>query len=610
MTMVSKMTAKQRKMAFVRQEISEIFTWYERSVNYQLGEITREAQDIIERLETIEGIDKNAEAMEHDKKKLEEKMKEMEGIKTNVEACLRNLTPNGPRYQGSASKGKEKAAGDVELESKWPKMDTAEEEAAIKSKEDEFKGLREQLKLCMLCFSIFPMDADIQKRVLIYWWIGEGFVMAKEEKTSEEVGEDCFKELVDRDFIHPIYNRHRPNILRCKLHPSIHRMIIALSRKEEFFNLTESDMQSSSPSKARRACLMTKNKDGQLDEEYCLKLKEPTLLTLFNINVKHLKLNFGIKSMMKLKTLVVLQLGNWRGSTQDHMEVEEPNYIDHYIEIEEPQILDRLSALVHLRYLSLRGISKIKKLPSSIRSLRNLEILDLNGCQDLEELTEGIKWLEKLTHLDVSDCYMLEHMPKGLGSLSELTVLKGFVFCGSVSCDQCKMRELVRLEKLKKLSISIRSGADSWNIDLQDLIKIKALRSLAITWRKACLMNLKLPPGLVKLDLQCFPQFDQPSWLNLDELPSLEKLYIRGGKLAKLRLEGNGWKIKMLRFKFLKELELRTADVRESLPQLEYLEIYKCPKIEVNHQLDEDGVWVKEKLVSASYIIPPASLEQ
>ncbi|GMP72709.1 hypothetical protein CsSME_00030640 [Camellia sinensis var. sinensis] len=33
-----------------------------------------------------------------------------------------------------------------------------------------------ELKLCLLSFSVFPENVEIKKRVMLYWWIGEGFV--------------------------------------------------------------------------------------------------------------------------------------------------------------------------------------------------------------------------------------------------------------------------------------------------------------------------------------------------------------------------------------------------------------------------------------------------
>lgn len=55
-----------------------------------------------------------------------------------------------------------------------------------------------------------------------------------------------------------------------------------------------------------------------------------------------------------------------------------------------------------LRLLSLQGISRINKLPDSIRKLKNLSILDLKACHNLEALPDGIASLKKLLHFNIS----------------------------------------------------------------------------------------------------------------------------------------------------------------------------------------------------------------
>lgn len=43
---------------------------------------------------------------------------------------------------------------------------------------------RLDLKLCFLFLSVFPEEAVIKKRPLIYWWMGEGLITANEKKDS------------------------------------------------------------------------------------------------------------------------------------------------------------------------------------------------------------------------------------------------------------------------------------------------------------------------------------------------------------------------------------------------------------------------------------------
>lgn len=63
-----------------------------------------------------------------------------------------------------------------------------------------------------------------------------------------------------------------------------------------------------------------------------------------------------------------------------------------------------------LRVLRLGG-TKIKKLPSSITTLRNLDYLDLCDCRELVELPKDISTLEKLQVLNLKGCYKLVGIP-------------------------------------------------------------------------------------------------------------------------------------------------------------------------------------------------------
>ena len=157
-----------------------------------------------------------------------------------------------------------------------------------------------------------------------------------------------------------------------------------------------------------------------------------------------------------------------------------------------------------LRLLRLQGISRINELPDSIGKLTNLRILDLKAYHNLEALPEGIALLKKLSHLDISECYLLDSMPMGIAPLTELLVLKGFVvgnlesnidnshqglpwqflggMCFPQKRDSCTLKDLIKLKKLRKLSINTSIKAFPREEELEALEKLKALRKLAIAW--------------------------------------------------------------------------------------------------------------------------------
>ncbi|BFG25661.1 hypothetical protein CerSpe_119350 [Prunus speciosa] len=435
-------------------------------------------------------------------------------------------------------------------------------------------------RLCFLSFSIFPEESVIKKRPLIYWWIGEGFITATQDKTAEEVGEEIFGKLMKQRLIQPHGNVNLST--SCTVHPWIRCMLICLARDAQLFNF-DSDwprMPSCKASICRRACLVFDQNPTSPGEE--------DLFTVFNVNSNYL--SFKREWLSKLKKVVVLQLGRWQSSPTHHIEVDD-----------EGLFLKGIGAqhCLSFKYLSLRGISGITRIPSCIFNIISLEILDLRACHNLEKLPSDISSLRKLTHLDISECYLLEGMPKGIDKLSSLQVLKGFLITSKNN--SCTLGDLANLKKLKRLSIRIymmRMDAVIPDGEFGALEHFSSLRRLKISWTvtspelKAFIafrsLEFSFPPDLEKLDLQGIPLALVPEWLNPNKLKNLKKLYIRGGELDSLAHGETEytWKVEFLRLKYLEHFKLGSQKLEKEFPQLRYLEKIKC------HETEEDRLFL------------------
>ena len=171
--------------------------------------------------------------------------------------------------------------------------------------------------------------------------------------------------------------------------------------------------------------------------------------------------------------LEVLQLGRW-GNSDDET----------YMEVEALESLSAIGKLKNLRYLSLRGLSRLTELPMEVRRLRRLAILDARGCQNLVSVPSAtVQKLKGLTHLDLTECYMLEHIGRGVSALWELRVFKGFVFgVGKRRRDACRLQHLAKLKKLWKLNINVTTDANVDKDEMAQLRKLAGLLSLTVTW--------------------------------------------------------------------------------------------------------------------------------
>lgn len=106
----------------------------------------------------------------------------------------------------------------------------------FKEFEASYHELSMELKLCLLSFSIFPENAGIKKRVMIYWWMGEEFVpplkASNNNATVEQFANDYFKKLVAKGFVVPVHEKRRHGEYICKMDPFVRSMVIKLACQE------------------------------------------------------------------------------------------------------------------------------------------------------------------------------------------------------------------------------------------------------------------------------------------------------------------------------------------------------------------------------------------
>ncbi|XP_051128439.1 uncharacterized protein LOC127249584 [Andrographis paniculata] len=510
-----------------------------------------------------------------------------------------------------------------------------ENSVEFKDFEARYNYLPNKMKLCLLCFSIFPKDAIIKKRLMVQWWACERFANKKH-------GDDYFNKFMEMGFIEPVNKNKSSSVKECQMHP-FHRSALAiLAERAKFFNFDTNGEPTQNFQEVFQACLVG---DGiisydDLETVYNSKIKQPKNDDLDKVlkrilekvhlvfNVREAKLEIKGDWFSMMKNVNFIHLGNWRAT--DHVEVESTEF------------LEKVGNMDYLKFLSLQGVANVIFLPASISKFASLEFLDLRGCHNLESIPDEIGSLKSLTHLDMLGCALIDHMPKSLSHLENLEVLKGFVLSnGRSNSNSCTLDDLRRLKKLEKLCIY--AGLPLSDEHVKYLGNLKSLLKLTITWgatdaeisetsthiSSTLPSTLKklitcgatdaeisetstdtfptLPTTLKKLDLKCFPKSTTPKWLLCSNLSSLEKLYIRGGLFSDLGQyqdvdewypsawpdkKIDTWNVTHLRLKFLSKLELDWTQLHELFPHLQYLEQVDCPKLTFS-RCDANGVWKK-----------------
>uniref|UniRef100_A0A1J3GA35 Disease resistance RPP13-like protein 4 n=1 Tax=Noccaea caerulescens TaxID=107243 RepID=A0A1J3GA35_NOCCA len=607
-------------------------------------EVNKHIKPLAKLLKKVEEKSAKTQLTKGEKKDLEDINKKIFNL-----MCQVPLLPKKLKKRGESDAD----GGDLENDGKGieclPGIHANEEDlkrlAVFRQVREKFKGLvSNELKICLLSFAVFPENQEVNRTMLMYWWIGEGILPAQVK--PEDAVKDILEEFVKQKLIEPVEDKRKVEPNSYKMNPFVHSSLVLISEEIGLFDMYQKGKKPRMKhSDLKKVCLVEES--SSQPEAKAKKMPANDIETVFNVSERFP--DFAFKwfseepppakkkfnplskpafksplSKLTFKTLKVFYLGRWERTAKRH------------IEVENPELMKYLKHMRKLRFLSFQGISRIEILDDAVCKLHDLIILDLRACYNLEKLPEKIDSLEKLIYLDITDCYMIDRMPKRMSWLKNLEVLKGFVVSDATDDEKvCLLPELKHLEKLRKLSITINKGGKftvrQLFVDIEFFPKLEKLKvawgginehkieertSVARDFIKSMTMRSRidappeskekeivpkgLPVNLVKLDLQCFPLEVLPTWLQPSTLLTLEKLYIKGGvKLTgfeKLDPEKpTNCNVKVLRLKFLPRLKVEWRELRELyFPKLEFLDKYQCPQVSLC-PCDGKGIW-REKV--------------
>ncbi|KAG5531054.1 hypothetical protein RHGRI_025869 [Rhododendron griersonianum] len=323
------------------------------------------------------------------------------------------------------------------------------------------------------------------------------FVKAKDpknNKTMEEEGYECFRELLSRSF----FQRSNANNSLFVMHDLVHDL--AQYVMGDFCYSLEDGKPHGNFDKVRHFSYA--NRFGGFEmfkgimEAKCLR----TFLPLRHRNKK----GFGWLSK-KLLDEILSRLTRLRLLS-----------LSLYVIKELPHSIGNLK---HLRFLDLSD-TRIKELPESICTLYNLETLLLSDCHLLITLPAGIVKLILLRHLDLSGTNLKE-MPMHISRLKNLQQLTAFVVG---RCSGLGINELGEFHYLRgTISIlglqNVKSGNDALEAKMSEK---KYLEKLALKWdsitedsqnARDVLEKLEPHTNLEHLEIKNYGGTRFPTWL-------------------------------------------------------------------------------------------------
>ncbi|CAH8389432.1 unnamed protein product [Eruca vesicaria subsp. sativa] len=316
-------------------------------------------------------------------------------------------------------------------------------------------------KLCLLSFAVFPECKEVERTMLMYWWIGEGFIISQ---GSEETVTKILDEFSRMGLLEPVEDERKLKPSGYKMEPHVHAAVIKLADRMELFKLYSEKKLTMQRSEKNNVCLV-KRSSLQPEAKASKMPQIKDLNSVFNSSERYP--DFTFKWFPGMEALKVLYLGRWERTAKRH------------IEVESTEFLKDMKSLKNLRLASFQGISRIENLKELNCSLPKLVILDLRACYNLEGLPKDIGSLVSLIYLDVSECYMLDRMPKEISRLTALQVLKGFVISQSDDEKDCAVKYL---KNLRKLSITVNRYEFKVEDFMESLKDLQELESLKIAW--------------------------------------------------------------------------------------------------------------------------------
>ncbi|KAF7081517.1 hypothetical protein CFC21_099188 [Triticum aestivum] len=333
-------------------------------------------------------------------------------------------------------------------------------EGMIKILSLSYFDLPPHLKTCLLYLSIFPEDAIIQTKNLIWRWIAEGFVHKDGKHTAFELGERYFNELINRNLIQVAHTNRFGKVKSCRVHDTILDFIISKSIEENFVSLVGvPSLTVGTQRKVRRLSL-------QVDDQG--KSVIPTCLVLSHVRSLNVFVqSFEIPSLDEFRRLRVLDFGGCMKLENHH--------------------LSNIGRLFQLRCLILRN-REITELPEVIGHLCCLEVLDIRRT-NVKELPATVVNLGKLVCLLMPDCVKI---PDGIAKMQALEVFNWVTVFKQTSN---LLHELGQLKNLRELVISLCIYSSHDDDTIRTLEVIKVIASAVQTLSRQNLRSLTINDG-------------------------------------------------------------------------------------------------------------------
>ncbi|CAL1386417.1 unnamed protein product [Linum trigynum] len=481
-----------------------------------------------------------------------------------------------------------------------------------------YDNLPSELKPCFVYCSLFPKDSNIEVKLLVQIWMGQGFINSNQSSSALfEVGVEYFKSLLSRFFFQEPESDRWGNVYQCKMHDLIHDVALEIA-SDEIMPLKASDSMEGSVSfdRLRHISFDFEGKSREAWKAPQALANVTKLRTFLPINTRF----YGIDGIEEHNCEMIF-------SNNTRLRV----LSLHGAKLE--SVPRSIHNLTHLRYLNLAH-NPMEVLPGEITILVNLKVLILDFCDNLKQLPRDIVKLTDLEFLSLVQCSSLKGLPLGIGGLARLRELSIFIVPAasyySHGAVPARISELEHLDNLsgKLKIINLELVKDEAEVKAASLFRKQHLQALTLKWSLprrvfagrdvGVLKALEPHNNLKELELVGYGGRSLPSWFStsLQNLVHLELCNI--GRLKYLEDDAGQFlpRLKYLCIRNCPRLVSwrSTTEIEMSqFPSLSHLEIEKCPKLVRLHHFSADIERVELRYVDRKLLdqfvasLPPPS---
>nr|UBY07485.1 NBS-LRR disease resistance protein [Dasypyrum villosum] len=331
-----------------------------------------------------------------------------------------------------------------------------------------YDKLDQCLQRCFLYCSLYPKGYRYTIRELVHLWIAEGFIdSCNENKRVEDIGRDCFSEMVSVSFFQPVYERSDTYYV---MHDLIHDLAESLS-KEHCFRL-EDEKVADIPCTVRHLSVRVESMI-QHKQSIC-KLHLRTIICIDPVKDDVSDVFTQILRNSKLRVL----------------------YLSFYNSSKLPESVDKLK---HLRYLNIIDTS-ISELPRLLCTLYHLQFLKFS--HNVESLPDKLCNLSKLWYVEGHNVYLKGYE---LWQLRDMNDLGGFLNVRNLENVNAKDEALESNLHQKTHLESLHLGWSYMDdINVEDSLHLEILE------------GLMPPPRLRGLTIEGYRSAKYPGWFLQD----------------------------------------------------------------------------------------------